>query len=505
MNDGHALPPAAASPPWPSAAMIRPSASPRRRRFPSAVASVGFAASLLAPVALIVSGVGRPVDSLVAGAMVFVAIIVATSRPARLPYVFFFYIVFNRLLRRLLDYSAQEFSSTPPTSLVVPVLGVLMCWAAVSQWKSLPKRLRRGSKLFFIALGYGAVVGITWGPSMVFELLSWLAPFGFGLYAAWLQPSATELKRWLAAFAIFAVLGTAYGWVQWLLLPPWDEFWVRNCGMGSIGAPQPMRCRFFGPFGAPGNAASAAVYGAIFLIITPCLPGTARAVMAGFLGLSSLVTGVRSTWLAGIATVVSWVALRRGGGAKILPLFLALAAGAFILPSLPGSEFATRRMNSLGDISTDSSLRGRLGFSVWALGQIATHPQGFGLGSTGLGSSRLAEGTLTAFDSGYLQPLYALGLPGGCLLILSLVKLIHPLMQARYWKQVVNPSFGDVTRAVIIGFAVNMFVANALRTDIACLFWMFVLMSHTAPRLAQPPTTRGSVAPPPMLQRGAVR
>lgn len=461
-----------------------PAGSEAPRRFPATVAAAGILACLVAAPLMIASGFARPIDALLAFAMILFAILVAQSRPTALPVVVFAYLLSNRLLRRVVDYLAQEYTETPPTSLVVPALGILMGAAVLPHWRSLPASLRRGTHFYFAALAFGALVGVRWGGGMAFELVQWTAPFGFGLYVAWLRPTRAQFHRWVAAFAFLGVAALAYGWVQWLLLPPWDEFWVRNCGMHSIGNPAPMRCRFFGPFAAPGAAAMTGSLMAALLVMVPCVPAGLRWPMAVFLAVSGLATGVRSAALGGVAAAAAWICLRRGGGARTLvPLGLAFAVGALALPSLPGSEFAMRRLNSLGDISNDGSFRGRVAFSAWAVRQSLERPLGFGLGSSGLGATRLGGGALAAFDSGYVQPLYALGIPGALLLAAALGKLVAPLFTDRFWRGVQTPGLSEIARSIVIGGMVLMLVANLLRHEFACLFWMFVLPAHTAPRL----------------------
>lgn len=453
------------------------------RRLPPIVMMLGIGGPILAIPTMIGTGFARPLDAMVAACMVMGAVMVASTKPRHLPLIYFAIMVSNRLVRRLLDYSAQEFSATPPTSLVLPALGIAMGAAALSDWKAMPKRLRKGSRFFVAALGYGAVVGLAWGPSMVFELISWIAPFGFGLYTAWLRPSQQDLYRWIAGLGIVSAVAMAYGWVQWLILPPWDEFWIRNAGMATVGLPRPLHCRLFGPFADPGAAGSIGAIATALLLTTPCMASLPRYGAAGICGLTTLITGVRSASLSGAAIVLTWLALKRGGGVKaMVPLALFLAVAAVALPSLPGSGFAVQRLNTLGDIGSDRSFNGRVIFSIWALKEAIGKPQGFGLGSTGLGASRLSTGDLTAFDSGYLQPLYALGIPGTILLVVSLVKLVGLPLKVRHWVGTSSSNRASVTRAVIIGFAVIGLVANPLKTDVACLFWMLVLSAHTAPR-----------------------
>lgn len=466
----------------------------RPHRLPSLAVSLGLLGCLLGAPAMTLLGSARPTDAAIASAMCFVAIVVASSRPALLPVIVMAYTVGNRLIRRLLDYAAGEFSEVPPTSLVVPALCLIMGVAVLSEWKTLPKKIRKASSLIACGLAYGAVVGVGWGAGMVFELISWLGPLGFGLYVAWLRPTRKQVTRFVMALAVFVGLGLAYGWVQWLILPPWDEFWVRHCGMGSIGGPYPMRCRFFGSFGAHGAAATFGATAAALLLMFPRYSAAVRIPLASFLAITSIMPGVRSACLAGVAMLMVWFALRRGGGARVMgPLLVAMVAGMLIVPSLPGGDGAIERMGTLGNLSSDGSFRGRVVFSFWAIGQVLQRPYGYGLGSSGLGATRLGGGEIAAFDSGYLQPFYALGVPGGLLLLTGIWRLLRGPIKRSFWIGAEDSNLGCVIRAVIAAMAVQMIVSNALRGDFACLFWMFVMLAHVAPHRLSAAGTRQSV------------
>jgi putative inorganic carbon (HCO3(-)) transporter len=467
---------------WPQ---VPPALAQRPRQLPSEVVSLGLLGALVIPLLLVATGLSRPLDSIVASAMVLGALAASAKKPAALPVIVFAYLVGNRLIRRLIDFAEGEYSETPPTSLVVPVLSVLMLAIALRHSKTLPKQLREGVRWFLIAMGYGAVLGAGWGAGMVFDLLSWVAPLGYGLYVAWLRPTTKQLYQWVSLFGVITAIGMTYGWVQWLTLPPWDEFWILNCGMGSIGVAEPIKCRFFGPFGAPGAAACTSALVAALLVIIPCGAVSVRLPLAAFLAISSLATGVRSAWLAAVATVIAFSLLKRSGGAKHMALLAAVfVVGMVAVPSLPGAEFITKRLDSFSNLSEDRSLGHRMAQSGWAVKEIAGRPLGYGIGSSGLGSTRLGGGGgVAAFDSGYLQVPYTLGLPGTALLITALSKLIGPLFKKSFWRNATDKRLMNVTKAIVFGELVLMIVSNALRNDVASLFWMFVLVAHTTPFL----------------------
>lgn len=456
--------------------------NPQTRTIPGSIIALTIVACLAISIASLFLVEARSLDVLIACGMVMMAMISAQGNPSSLVTIALAYMLFNRLLRRLLDWSIQEYSSMPPTSLVIPVIGLLMGLVALVHWKTLPKPVQRGSFLFIAAVAYGCVVGISWGAGMIFEALSWIAPLGFGLYVAWLRPSANQFAYWIGALAVMACLTMFYGWIQWLYLPPWDEFWVRNCGMGSIGIAEATKTRFFGTYGAPGSAAITSVVAASLLIMQNRYGAGVKWPLALFLAVSSLMTAVRSAWLIGAIWICTWMALSRGRdkAKSLLPLLIAIGLAVVIVPLLPGGQKVISRISTLGDVGNDGSFNSRVHFTTWAVTAVLSKPYGYGLGSSGLGSSRMAGGSLVAFDSGYIQPLYALGLPGTILFLASLRHLCGPLFTQPDFSANVPCSMVKIARSMVFAALMAMTVSNFFRNDFAFFFWMCLMAGHTA-------------------------
>lgn len=441
-------------------------------------------------------GQDRGLDILVAVAMFLGVLAIAVRRPSlAVPAVFVVY-VSNRLVRRLLDYSLGEFSDFPPTSLVVPALGLALGMIAVARWKTLPPSLRRGALWFALAVAYATVIGAKYRTAAVYEAIGWLSPLGFGLYVVWLRPDLAQIKRWAAVAGVVAAVAMVYGWVQWRLLPPWDRFWVANCGMGSIGHPIAGRCRFFGSFGAMGAAGTTATWAAAWLVMARALPATVRWPVVVFLAVSGLATKVRSSWIQAVAAVGVWLVTSRSRhrGAALFGLVVALGLMLVVVPRVPESEHLMDRAATLGDLRSDGSFRGRVEFTFWAIRESIAKPFGHGMGSTSLAATRTGDGDMSAFDSGYAQPFYAMGLPGTGLLILGLFTMIRPLFVPRAGLGGEQREVLGLARSTIIGFAFAMLVANVLRSDQAMLFWAAIGMGHStvmATRCPLPAETRG--------------
>lgn len=459
---------------------MKPTSGLSPHQFPASVNGIGVIGCVAIPLLSVTTGVGRSIDFLVASGLVLFALAIASNRPKSLPHVVIVLYCINRLIRRLLDYSAGEFSQIPPTSLVVPAIAILMGLAAASNWQTLPQSLRKGASYYIAAVLYGSVIGARSGPGMVMDAIGWIAPFGFGLYFAWLRPTVNDISQYTKTFIISAVAAMAYGWIQWLILPEWDEFWIRNCGMGSIGRPYPMRCRFFGPLADPGAAGLTAATATALAIIVPCMSTALRGPLVVFLSISALMTSVRSSWLTAVTMVLSWIFLRRSAGGQSSFIFLAVVMllVTIILPRLPGSDRILDRMETLSSVTEDGSFQARTEFSAWAIGAVLSHPLGHGLGSTGLAGSRLGNSTLVAFDSGYLQPLFVLGIPGSLLLVLGLYHLVRPVFRSKQLWDRNSQAVQDIAKAFVLGGMLQMAARNVLCSDYALFFWMYVLPVH---------------------------
>lgn len=422
---------------------------------------------------LIAIGVGRIFDIFVAWSMILGVMSIADRRLSAVPPVLFLVFCFNRLARRVLDYVQGEYSSLPPTSLVVPALGIMLGAIALSKWRDFPGPLRRGVPLIFAAVVYGAAIGVRQPMGTAFEALNWLSPLGFGLFVAWLRPDIAMVQRWIAAVAVISVASMAYGWIQWMLLPPWEAFWVANCGMTSIGYAEAGAARFYGPFADPGAAGTTSAWVAALIIVARALPMASTWPIVIFLSVSSLATKVRSAWIAAVASLAVWLISGRSKHriASACGLIIVIIGLSAIVPRLPQGQALIDRAATLGDVNNDGSFKGRLAFTVWAVRASMSQPFGHGLGSASLASVRNGDGGFAAFDSGYMEPLYVLGLPGTVLLVWGLVVMLKPLFGREKWMSGPERDVVALCRAIVVGFAFSMLVTNFLGSEQAFLFW----------------------------------
>ncbi|MEM6392368.1 MAG: O-antigen ligase family protein [Planctomycetota bacterium] len=460
---------------------------------------------------MLFTGSGNFWLNLAAGVMVLVGFAVMRAKPETLPILIIGYICFNRQVRRVLDWAVGEFSVLPATSLVVPLLGLAMGAVALRGWSTLARELRLGFVLLILAIVYGTGLGLASGQRIgaIHEALSWLAPIAMGLYVVWLRPSWPVFRGWVNWTVLFVVLTTVYGWIQWLILPPWDAFWAINANMASLGRVEPQLIRYFGTFGGPGPMAKLLTTTLVMAMIVNTMPKPLRLVACLMMGLSTVMTQVRSSWLVvflAMGALLAQTRLREKIG--LVVVFGACTVGGFFaLPLLPGGEAMVQRIQTLGNVSADGSFRGRVAFSGWAMRAIAAQPWGYGFGSTGLSAMRTGEAGIlvTAFDNGFLQIPFALGLPGAALVAAgfwSIGKVFFGKTRATIGAEKQQAIW--MGRALVFGQVAALAVSNFLKTESAFLVWMmvgvvcvFVLADRAAgparsPRGRAPATPRGT-------------
>ncbi|MEM8493794.1 MAG: O-antigen ligase family protein [Planctomycetota bacterium] len=418
-------------------------------------------------------GIGRPVDAVIALAIYLGALAVIAARPMAAVPVLFGVLFFNREVRRLLDWIQGEYSALPPTSLLVPALAFSMGLFALRDWRKLPRKIRIAVTFIFAGLGYGLLVGVTLGGAKfaaIFAALTWFSPVMGFLFVARLRPSFACVKHWVLAAGVMTAIAGAYGWYQWVIFPPWSEFWVVNSGMGSIGQPEPLKVRFFGPFGAPGQMGmTCSVVAALLLMFRP-LRAPILWPLGIFLGACAIASLVRSAWLtAGLCLIFFALFSRAGDKLRVTVTVVVVVLGlGLVLPMLPGGDKMIDRLGTLSDVSNDGSFQGRVQFSGYALQAIAGRPWGFGMGTTGSAMERMGVGSarVMAFDNGFLQIPYALGLPGALLFWIGIVKLGILLGMT----QPVDDNHRRLIRiaaALAVGHVAALAVSNFFKTDAA--------------------------------------
>jgi putative inorganic carbon (hco3(-)) transporter len=355
----------------------------------------------------------------------------------------------NRFLRRLIDWSEGSYDPQPLTSLATPLIATMAVLAVALYFNDLNRTWQRVAVLCGAAVGYAFLLGVMQPRAAIYGLLLYITSFGMMLYAALVQPNRETYLRWLRLIGLLGIGVAVYGVFQWATIPPWDAFWLESSGMHSMGRAEAYQMNVFSTLESRGPFAFFMAVAAIPLICLPqCrryfgLPGVA------VLLLGALLSTARTSWGFIVLGVLCYVLLSGGQGIFRVALIAALlaATAAYALPMLPESERITDRVETLTELSEDSSFQGRIGIAQNGLWKVLAQPWGYGLGATGMGASKLA-GQAVIGDNGFLMLLAEFGFPG-CLAL----ALAFKLLMEELWR------LGRVDRSPPVSYALALFLA----------------------------------------------
>jgi hypothetical protein len=178
------------------------------------------------------------------------AILLAVKNSSLLvDYAIFLYLI-NREIRRIVDWSQGSFNPFSPIVLIPLVATCLLLLPFFSRFGSLHPTSKKIFILFFLAIGYGTLVGLARnGIAAVYaasEFFSPIALIGFTATAPFGQWTA---DRWMKAAGWITAGACLYGWFQYLTVPPWDAYWVQQVGLvGYLGKLSPTEMAGFSTF-----------------------------------------------------------------------------------------------------------------------------------------------------------------------------------------------------------------------------------------------------------------
>jgi O-antigen ligase len=243
---------------------------------------------------------------------------------------------------------------------------------------------------------------------------------------------------------------------------------------GSFGSPEPYAIRVFSTLNGP--AAFGVVIGAaLLLLVVRFRPAYLVAATAG--GLAFLLSLCRTAWIAWIIALIVY-AVSLGGRARLrilvigVGLVLVVVGVIVAAPLAPTGRFTdivTQRMETLANPTGDVSLDVRENSLKSYVDAILDHPEGYGLGSTGVGtglSSGDQGGGVRDFDNGALEALYSFGIFGGICWLLGLGTLV-----LRYAVRPFPPDdrFANAARAVVL-FCVVAYGATNTAAGVGGIF-----------------------------------
>ncbi|RFC48156.1 MAG: O-Antigen ligase [Verrucomicrobia bacterium] len=380
--------------------------------------------------------------------------------------------VFNRCLRRLVDYYIhQEFTPLNPISLTPLIVAGSMLLPVVLHWPRIPGAGRAVVGMLMLAMIYAFAVGfLRIQFAAVYALAESLAPLALFAFVFVLRPTEQIKDRWIRSFAWASILTSAYGWYQYLTIPPWDGFWLIETELyGYMGIPKPTQMTVFSTMAERGPLA-----GFLGFSVVPMIVAKKWRPMPGLLGWAGVVlvfsvillTMSRAGLLfAGIGTVV-YLFINRGSSARQIAMGVAVLTMAawFGMDKIPNAERVIQRYETLGSMQDDLSYKGRLGIMQAGLETMLSNPFGLGLGSTGL-ATRINTGSMEnkveIIDAGYLDLPLTYGLPGAFLLLGALF-FSWALLAERFRNPVTCDDHVRLARAMLITLIPASFAGDVL-------------------------------------------
>ena len=339
-----------------------------------------------------------------------------------------FVFVFNRGLRRLVDYYINEsFNPLSPISLTPLIVAGAMAIPLLIGFRRLPIWAKRVFFCLAGAIGYALVIGVAQqGLGAGYAFAEVLAPMAMAGYVVVRNPDLRVRDRWIRSFSWAAILASAYGWYQYLTIPPWDAFWVTEVGfIGYMGELEPTKMSVFSTMGERGPFAAFLGFSVVPMVVSSKWRTFLGWPAVVLVFATILLTTARSGLL--IAVIATLVFLLVNRGAKMGQISLAVVvvglAAWFGMERLPGSERIIERFETLGNMEEDGSFQGRMEIMMGGPGALLRNPLGGGLGAAGLGTrvnTGGAEITTKFGDAGYFQIFLVYGVIGTGLLLAAL-------------------------------------------------------------------------------------
>lgn len=418
-------------------------------------------------------------ESLITVLIAFAGILLAMSRSTWIVDYTVFVFVFNRGLRRLVDfYINQEFNPLSPISLSPLVVAGSMMLPVVFHLAAMPGKARWIFLTFAAAVVYAFVIGfLSFGNAAVYSLGETMAPLALFGYVLLLNPSVAVKDRWVRSFSWAAILASAYGWYQYLTIPPWDKFWLIETEMyGYMGIPEPTKMSVFSTMAERGPLAGFLGFAVVPMVVERRWRG-----LPGIFGWAAVIlvfstiflTLSRGGLLFAILGVGCYLIINRGRGSKQIAVMLGILAIASLvgMSRIPNAERIVDRYESLGELEEDGSYKGRVEIMSTGFSSLFQRPLGLGLGGAGM-AARVAAPEDRAgrvVDAGWFNILLVYGIPGGLLLLAALGQA-WALLAMRFRRPEWRDGHVLLARAMMITLIPACFVGDLL-TGFS-IFWL---------------------------------
>ncbi|CAB3778387.1 O-antigen ligase family protein [Pararobbsia alpina] len=396
---------------------------PRRLRgWRVVVASPAFPAALLFGVTLLLIAAhqGRLLQLFYPIASLLVGVLLYRTHPVHWLAFVCWLMFLSPEVRRLADYFNGTFTQSSPIIVAPLMVAALSCLGVLRYHRVLAQRRAMPLMLAILGVLYGYAVGVVRaGPlPATYAMTQWLLPplIGFHLLIHWWRYG--EFRRVLMrTFKFGALVMGTYGVIEFVVMPPWDVFWLISSQMKSEGDPVPFGIRVASTMNSSGPYAVTAMVCLLFLMADS---GKLRAIAACAVLTSLLLTSVRTAW-GGLVIGLMFPLLGLKLRMRVRLIGSALALAVLTLPLMSIDKIAEpvlKRVQSIGDLGNDSSFADRSAFYANFLDTALTDIAGQGLGSTGA-ATKLDSGPrgsqMSVFDSGLMEIPFVLGWPGSLL------------------------------------------------------------------------------------------
>ncbi len=403
-------------------------------------------------------------------------------------------------LRRLFDW--QFGFSNISVIAVLPILACIPHLIALTlggAWRRLPGPLAAAAWCWAGGFSYALVLaGITGNvlPGCV-AFAGFVFPIGVGLWIASEDvPRSVAIRRVTRVLFAGTTAVSIYGIIQYVVVPPWDGFWLRSVnaqgGPMSFGTPEPFAIRVFSTFSSPGPFA--AFLACMLLLALPYLTSKRPwrlAQVALWLVALGLTFG-RTGWLMfalGLAVYVFFATRRGTLLAAVAICVMLILGGLAIVPSAAASDRFTSgflaRFQTLSELGDDRSANDRRNLYAEGLGEFEAAPLGRGLGVIGLATKLGDAGRTTDFDSGILARMIEMGTPGALLLLAAFVGCFGTLLSG--WAEARSREVGRQNAAAAAIAILAAIAANEFSGDVggilALLLWLNVSLAFPPQRV----------------------
>lgn len=378
-------------------------------------------------------------------------------------------ILLSPLLRRLADFHGSF--TDPSPILLTPYLVV---WVIIIPlWNRWPTILSKDGFPFALSIAgiiYATFVGfVNLSINEVFVgLLDYLSPIFFGIYIYVLWPKYNLFRNHLIRLIPWTILILgAYGIYQYFSFPPWDQAWVENTKLSSIGGQEAENIRIWSTLNSsePFGAYMAAALLLVFNIQSFLLP---FAIPVGYISL--LLTLVRSAWLGWIGGILTLTtSLRPKLQMRLLITILVMTI--LVVPFVMGGSYSDRildRVGTLSSLQNDGSGQIRLNTYQELYERVTVAFVGDGIGGP-------------TYDSALLGTIINLGWIGVLPYATGIILLIIALFQGNEYR---HDPFIAAARAITVSCLVRLPVNVVLQGASGTLFWFFLAFGLAGRRYA---------------------